>query len=73
MKSLNHVKLLLEPLTFSHIRYYAMPLVELMQQSASTRTNVLTGMHEMAFGILMWSVEAQEVVYHHLKDKNRQG
>ncbi len=50
-----------------------MPLVYLLKDSAKTRTNVLTGMHEMTFNILMWSVEAREAVYRHLKDDTRPG
>ena len=48
-------------------RYYAMPLVYLMHDSARTVENILTGQYELLFHVLMWSVEAKEAVYRHLK------
>ncbi len=48
-----------------------MPLVYLLHDSARTRLNVVTGMQETTFDILMWSVEAREAVYRHLKDETR--
>ncbi len=54
-------------------RYYVMPLVYLLKDSAKMRRNILTGKHEMTFDILMWSVEAREAVYRHLKDDTRPG
>ncbi len=45
-----------------------MPLVDLLHGTAESRLNLLLGKWEMAFDVLMWSVEARETVYHHLKN-----
>ncbi len=58
---------------FILFRYYAMPLVLLLHESAMTRLNVVTGRYEMTFDILMWSVEAREAVYRALKNSSRPG
>ncbi len=52
-------------------RFYAMPLVYLLHESAETRLNVLIGKYEMKFDVLMWSVEAREAVFRHLQDEAR--
>lgn len=48
-------------------RYYAMPIVYLQEDTAQAILNKLTGEAEMRFEVIMWSVEAHEVVYRHIK------
>ncbi len=56
------------------LRFYYMPLAYLLSDSPKTQLNILTGMHEMIFEVLMWSLEAREAVYRHLKeDPDRPG
>ena len=50
-------------------RFYAMPLVHLLKDSARTNSNFLTGAQEMSFDVLLWSVEAKETVYRYLKSR----
>ena len=50
-----------------------MPLVYLKHNSARTRLNILIRKYEMLFDVLMWSVEAREAVFRHLKDETRPG
>ncbi len=45
-----------------------MPLAYLLSESPKTQLNILTGMQEMIFEVLMWSLEAREAVYRHLKE-----
>merc|ERR1712226_310847 len=52
-------------------RYYAMPLVDLLNKRVTSRYNVVIGKYEMTFDILMWSVEAKQAIYHHLKEEGR--
>lgn len=49
-------------------RYYAMPLVYLLRNSTTIVDNILTGDVELEFEVLMWSVEAREAVFRHLKE-----
>ena len=48
-----------------------MPLVDLLNNRVTSRYNVLIGKYEMTFDILMWSVEAKQAIYHHLKEEGR--
>ncbi|XP_075257114.1 uncharacterized protein LOC142349195 [Convolutriloba macropyga] len=48
-------------------RYYAMPLAYLLNNTATPSQNFLTGQSEMSFDVLLWSLEAREAVYRHLR------
>ena len=54
-----------------YCRYYAMPLVDLLNQRVKSHFNVVIGKYEMTFDVLMWSVEAKQAVYHHLLEEGR--
>ena len=54
-------------------RYYAMPLAELLPDTARSFRNLLLGVHEMAFDVLMWTDAAREAVFRHLRAEGRKG
>lgn len=47
-------------------RYYAMPIVELLPETARTFHNLIVGRYVMDFSILMWTEDARSAVLRHL-------
>ena len=54
-------------------RYYSMPLVELLPETARILDSFLIGGHVMQFDVLMWTEEAREAVFQYLKGEGRTG
>ena len=51
---------------FNKSIFYVRPVADLLEQSAKSQYNILSGKYEVSFHVLMWSREAQECVFYYL-------
>ncbi len=50
-----------------------MPLAHLLTDTATSRHNIVINKWEMAFNVLMWSMDARRAIFQYLTEEMEQG